>query len=158
MDTPVEKGYQKYAWIIIFVFGLLSVLTAPILLLGNVPDPPSPVRMTGLTLDQMAVRIPGIHEYVSGISRQLGNFMLAMGVLLAGVAAVPYRKGERWAWYTCWILPVLLVIQLANSQGGHGWQLDAGSLVVVLAGLFLPYRKFFPKQRAAPLRTGAVRP
>ena len=154
MDTRVEKGYIKHAWIILFVFGLLSVITAPILLMGNVPNPPSAVGMTGLTLDQMAVRIPGIHEYVSGISRQLGNFMLAMGVLLMGVAAVPYRKGEKWAWYTCWFLPVLLVIKLVNSQGGHGWQADAGSLVVVLAGLFPPYRKFFPKQPAAPVRTG----
>ena len=148
--SPGEKAYEKYAWIIIFVFGLLSVIAAPISLLGNVPNPPSPEGMTGLTLDQMEARIPGLHGFVSSISRQLGNFMLAMGVLMIGVAAVPFRKGEKWAWYTCWILPVLLVIQLANSQGGFGWQADAGSLVVVLAGLFLPYRKFFPKQRVAP--------
>jgi hypothetical protein len=162
MGIPVEKAYEKHAWIILFVFGLLTVMAAPINLLGNAPNPPSAVGMTGLTLDQMAVQLPGIHEYVSGISRQLGNFMLAMGVLLSGVAAVPYRKGERWAWYSCWILPVLLVIQLANSQGGFGWQADAGSLVVVLAGLFLPYRKFFRQERVAPFavadQKGNLRP
>ena len=154
MSTAAEKSYQKYAWIILFIFGMLWLIAAPINLLGTPPNPPSPEGTTGLTLDQMEARIPGLHGYISSISRQLGNFMLAMGVLLMGVAAVPYRKGEKWAWYTCWILPVLLVIQLANSQGGFGWQADAGSLVVVLAGLFLPYRKFFPKQPAAPVRTG----
>ena len=146
MDTRVEKRYEKYAWIIIFIFGLLSVMTAPINLSGRPPDPPSPEGTTGLTLPEIGTRIPGILGYISSISTQLGNFMLAMGVLLMGIAAVPYRKGEKWAWYTCWILPVLLVIQLANSRGGFGWQADLVSLLLALAGLFLPYRKFFPKQ------------
>jgi len=91
MNTSVEKGYVKYAWIIFFVFGFLTV-----------------------------------------------------------IAAVQYRKGEKWAWYTCWILPVLLVIQLANSRGGFGWQADLIGLLIVLAGLFLPYRKFFTKQQVTP--------
>ena len=146
MDTRIEKGYVKYAWIIFFVFGFLAVITAPILLSGRPPDPPSPEGTTGLTLPEMDTRIPGILGYISSISTQLGNFMLAMGVLLMGIAAVPYRKGEKWAWYTCWILPVLLVIQLVNSRGGLGWQADFVGLLVALAGLFMPYRKFFPKQ------------
>lgn len=146
MDTKVEKGYEKYAWVIIFIFGFLAVITAPIILSGRPPNPPSPEGMTGLTLEEIDTRIPGMNSYIASISRQLGNFMLAMGVLLMGIAAVPYRKGEKWAWYTCWILPVLLLIQLANSRGGFGWQADLVSLLVALAGLFMPYRKFFPKQ------------
>ena len=150
MSTTDEKGYEKYAWIIIFIFGFLAVITAPIILSGKQPNPPSPEAMTGLTLDEMEKQVPGINSYISGISRQLGNFMLAMGVLLMGIAAVPYRKGERWAWYTCWIIPVLLVIQIANSlaTGGRLWQVDFGALIVALAGLLLPFRKFFPRKEA----------
>jgi hypothetical protein len=146
MGTSVEKTYVKYAWIIFFVFGFLAVITAPILFTGHPPNPPSPEGMTGLTLEEMDARIPGMRGFLSSISVQLGNFMLAMGVLLMGIAAFPYRKGERWAWYTCWSLPVLLVIQLAKSRGGHGWQEDLVSLLLALAGLIMPYRKFFPKQ------------
>ena len=145
MNTSVEKRYEKYAWIIFFVFGLLSVITAPILFTGNPPNPPSPEGMTGLTLEEMNARIPGMRGFLGSISVQLGNFMLAMGVLLMGIAAVPYRKGERWAWYTCWIIPVLLVIQLVNSRGGHGWQEDFAFIFIALAGLFMPFRKFVPK-------------
>ena len=146
MSTTVEKRYVKYAWIIFFVFGFLSVITAPILFTGHPPNPPSPEGMTGLTLEEMDARIPGLRAFLGSISVQLGNFMLAMGVFLMGIAAVPYRKGEKWAWYTCWSLPVLLVIQLANSRGGFGWQADLVSLLLALAGLIMPYRKFFPKQ------------
>jgi hypothetical protein len=150
MSTSVEPGYVKYAWIIFFVFGLLWVAAAPINLRGTPPNPPSPEGTTGLTLNQLDARIPGIHGYISSISRQLGNFMLAMGVLIMGIAAIPYRKGEKWAWYICWILPVSLVIQLANSRGGFGWQADFAFIFVLLAGLLMPYRKFFPKERIAP--------
>ena len=149
-STVVEKRYQKYAWIIFFVYGLLPVMTAPILLLGKPPDPPSPEGMTGLTLDQIGVQIPGMLNYISSISVQLGNFLLGLGVLIMAIAAAPYKKGEKWAWFAFWILPANLFIQLANSRGGFAWQLDVAFLVVILAGLFLPYRKFFPKQRIAP--------
>ena len=154
MGTPGEKGYQKYAWIILFIFGLLWLIAAPINLLGTPPNPPSPEGTTGLTLDQMEARIPGMQRYIGSISRQLGNFMLAMGVLIMGIAAFPYRKGEKWAWYFCWILPVSLVIQLINSQGGFGWQADLAFIFVLLAGLFMPYRKFFPKERVGAQRLG----
>lgn len=141
-----EKKYEHYAWVIIFIFGVLTVIAAPINLLGTPPNPPSPQGTTGLTLNEMDNRLPGILVYIRSISRQLGNFMLAMGVLLIGIAVVPYRKGERWAWFVAWILPLTLAIQMINSRGGLGWQADLGGLVVVVAGLFLPYRKFFPRE------------
>ena len=144
MITAGEKWYVKYAWVIIFLFGLLSVMVSPINLLGMPPNPPSPEGMTGLSLSEMEARIPGMLSYISSISRQLGNLLLVMGVLFMGIAAFSYRKGEKWAWYICWILPVFLIIQLANSRGGFGWQADLVSLVVALAALLLSYRKFFP--------------
>jgi len=146
-----EKSYKKHAWIIFFIFGLLAAIASQGQLLGGSPDPPSAKVTTGLTLDQIAARIPGILDYIGSIDRQLGNFMLATGVMIMAIAAVPYRRGEKWAWYTCWIIPILVVIQLANSflstpGGGLGWQLDFAFIFVALAGLFLPYRKFFPKK------------
>ncbi|HEV2227228.1 MAG TPA: hypothetical protein VGR56_10550 [Nitrososphaerales archaeon] len=114
-EPGTEKAYVKYAWAIFFVFGLLTTISSTIGLLGNPPNPPSPESTTGLTSNQIAARIPGISDYIGSIARQLGNFMLAMGVLIMGVAAVPFRRGEKWARYIFWILPVLLVIQLTNS-------------------------------------------
>ena len=157
MDASVEKGYAKHVWIVFLVFGIGAAIGGLIILAGVVQvDPPSAERTTGLTLDQIAARVPGMDAYVSGLARQLGNFMIAMGVLLTAVAAVPFRRGERWAWYACLIMPVLVFIQLANSfaiydfaSGGFLWQLDVASLLVALAGLLLPYRKFFPKAQAA---------
>ena len=147
LGSAAEKSYPKYAWIINFVVGLLLVISSPIGLSGIPPNPPSPEGTTGLTLDQIAARIPGMMAYISSIARQLGNFMLAMGVMIMGIAAVPHRRGEKWAWYVSWILPVVIIIQLINSNGGYLLQLDFAFMFIVLAGLFLPYRKFFPKKK-----------
>lgn len=140
-----EKSYQKYAWLIFFALGIGALIAAPIQLLGNPPGPPSPERTTGLTLDEIAERVPGMSRYIASTSRQLGNFMLAFGGLLVAIAAVPFRKGERWAWYTVWVVPLLLFIQFINS--GRGWQFDLALVPVTLAGLLLPYRKFFPRKQ-----------
>ena len=139
-----QRAYEKHAWLIFFVLGILTVIAAPIGLLGVPPNPPSPEATTGMMLAQMEAQIPGLHTFIGGISVQLGNFMLATGVLLTGIAAFPYRRGEKWAWAACWIMPVL-IIQLINNlaTGGFLWQLDLAVLVLVLAGLLLPSRRFF---------------
>ena len=50
---------------------LAGVMAAPINLLGNPPNPPSPEAMTGLTLAELNAQIPGILGYISSISVQL---------------------------------------------------------------------------------------
>lgn len=75
MAKSKERATEKYAWIIIFVFGALWLVAAPINLQGRPPDPPSPEATTGLTLAEMTARVPGLRDYIGGISRQLGNFM-----------------------------------------------------------------------------------
>lgn len=136
----------RYAWLLFFILGVVAVIGAPILLLGNPPDPPSPEAFTGLSSDEIAARIPGMAGYVSSISTQLGNFILASGVFMAAIAVGPFRRGERWAWYVFWVVPLMLLIQFLNSRGGLGWQLDIGLFFVMIAGLLWPYRRFFPKK------------
>ena len=140
-----EMSRDRHAWLIFFILGILSVIAAPINLMGHPPDPPSPSNLTGLSSTEIAARIPGIAGYIGSISTQLGNFMLATGLLLAAVAIGPFRRGEKWAWYAAWTAPLLLLIQLVNSRGGNGWQFDLGFLIATVAGLVWPFRLFFPE-------------
>ena len=151
-NARTEKAYEKHAWTIFFVLGFLAAFASQGQLLGMSPDPPSPEVTTGLTLDQIAARIPGILDYIGSIDRQLGNFMLGFGVLTMGIAAVPFRRGETWAWYILWIWPVVLVIQTVNSflstpGGGPGWQLDFAFILVLSAALLISLPSFFAKKQ-----------
>jgi hypothetical protein len=142
----VGSWFRRHGWWIFFLLGIGAVLAAPIELLGRPPDPPSAEGITGLSLDEIGERVPGIPRFISSISRQLGNFMLTSGVLMAAIAAIPFRKGERWAWWAMWTAPLLLLIQFVNSNFGSGWWADLGLVPVTLAALLAPYRKFFPKR------------
>lgn len=135
---------QQRAWLVFLLMGIGAVAAAPIMLLGNPPDPPSAERLTGLSLSEIAQRVPGMGTYVSSLSTQLGNFMLATGVLLIAIAVGPFRRGERWSWYTLWIVPVLLLVQFVNSNFGLGWQFDIGLVPVMVGALAVSYRRFFP--------------
>lgn len=136
----------RRAWLLFFGLGVVAAIAAPLLLLGNAPDPPSPEGFTGLSAAALAARIPGIAGYISSISTQMGNFMLTSGVLMAAIAFGPFRRGEKWAWYAFWVVPLMLLIQFLNSRGGLGWQVDLGLFFVMIGGLLWPYRLFFPKE------------
>ncbi|OGO57064.1 MAG: hypothetical protein A2Z32_00550 [Chloroflexi bacterium RBG_16_69_14] len=144
--APGNAGRGRRAWLLFFGLGVLAAIAAPFLLVGNAPDPPSPEGFTGLSAAAIATRIPGMAGYISSISTQLGNFMLTSGVLMAAIAIGPFRRGERWAWYALWVVPLLLLIQFLNSRGGLGWQFDLGLLFVMIGGLLWPFRLFFPKR------------
>jgi hypothetical protein len=146
----VRAWIEDHVWVMFFVLGVGALAAAPIQLLGRPPDPPSPERMTGLTLDEIAGRVPGIAGYVASISRQLGNFMLVSGALMAAIAAIPFRKGERWAWYSLWVAPLLLTIQFLNSSFGSGWWADLGLIPVTIAGLLVSYRRSLHEGRDRP--------
>jgi hypothetical protein len=93
----MTRAAGNYAWIVFFGLGSLAAIAGVAIVAGVLPNPPSAESTTGLTMDQIVAQIPGIAGYIGGLSRQLGNFMIAMGVLLAGIAIVPCRAGERWA-------------------------------------------------------------
>lgn len=65
---------------------------------------------------------------------------------LAVVSATAYRKGEVWAWYLTWVMPVLFLLDVSNDYLAFRY-VDIGSMfiaAILIAGLLLPYRKFFP--------------
>ena len=54
---------------------------------------------------------------------------------------IPFRRGERWAWFTLWMLPLswLSLFALAPDLPFY-----LGLAVVTGSGLVLPFRRFFP--------------
>ncbi|MFQ5950913.1 MAG: hypothetical protein ACE5KH_02375, partial [Candidatus Geothermarchaeales archaeon] len=141
---PNGRWYEKHVWILFFGFGLL--LVGPALLhifvgpvSGFIPVP----ALTGMSWDELlmdpekvaAVMIP---------SRIFGIAALGLGIWLMLIAAFPFRKGERWAWYALWYLPV--VVSGFLLLGPRAWLGTSITIVVLVAGLLLSYRNFFPKQ------------
>jgi hypothetical protein len=61
----------------------------------------------------------------------------------------PFRRGERWSWYTLWLLPLMWICQfvLAPDLSYH-----LGLTFLTALGLTLPYGRFFSRHKVdAPL-------
>ena len=63
------------------------------------------------------------------------GFSIFAIVLMLG----PYRRGERWAWWALWLLPLLWLSHFVASLAPHNLVLA----VIGALGLILSYRKFF---------------
>jgi hypothetical protein len=144
-----EKVYLKYAWVIPFVMGLffLVSMAATIFSPGILTGAENAVQtLTGNTFSQIAATSPGVANYVYYLITILAIFSAGLGAFIAIVSATAYRKGAVWAWYLTWVVPVLFVLDFANDYRVLGY-VDTGSIVIIailVIGLLLPYRKFFP--------------
>lgn len=66
---------------------------------------------------------------------------VAAGLFAAVVLFIPFRKGEPWAWYVTWILPVLLAsVFIVGAQVGIYYLVMA---IVAVFALLLTRSLFF---------------
>jgi hypothetical protein len=79
----------------------------------------------------------------------MGLLKTSWSFLVLAITLTGYRKGEKWAWYTLWLVPALLVCNAfynVNFLGDVNQMLEWIPVTSVsLLGLLLPYRKFFPR-------------
>jgi cell division protein FtsW (lipid II flippase) len=143
-----EKSYQKYAWILITVLGVFFIFDAVVFFSGMNPDPPLFNSLIGQSLSSFNSLHPDEGKAMTYLFHGFALAALGLGVFTIAVSYVPYRKGEKWAWYIIWYLPIFFFIAtVANyADGGQSWRLSLVLLIVGLVGLLLPYRKFYPKK------------
>ena len=144
-----EKAYEKYAWVIPFVMGLFFLVSMsvtilfPVILTGAEGAVQS---LTGSTFSQLAASSPGLGNYIYYLIRVLAIFSAGLGAFFMVVSATAYRKGEVWAWYLTWVVPVLFLLDAVNDYYAFRY-VDVSSMVIaaiLVVGLLMPYRKFFP--------------
>jgi hypothetical protein len=118
-----ERVYEKYGWMILAgsaVFGMVAaVLTT----------------------------LPPLSWFTDPVIVMSYSLMGAFGVTWAGfniialvLALIPFRRGERWAWYTLWMLPLLWLSLFALAPD---LRLYLALAIVTTLGLILPCRRFF---------------
>jgi hypothetical protein len=115
-------GYERYGWMILSASAILGVFAA---------------LMT--TLPPISWFWDPIFESAYSIMGAWGVTWVGFNILALVMTLIPYRRYERWAWYTLWILPLLWLSHFAFSP-------DLPYLIVALlttVGLVLPYRRFF---------------
>jgi len=148
--TAVEKGYQKYAWVIFLVNGLAFALAGLIEFFAPDSEASGDYALfaSSNAWSQLQASNPQAVEFIHWLTQEWGGAQILGAVLVIAISLTAYRRGEKWAWYVMWMLPVAwgLTAYMIGSWGGGLLPLSLAFLVLSLIGLFLPYRKFFPRK------------
>ena len=144
------KVYEKYAWVILLALGLLWLVVGIV----AVFDPEGIFEtdaqsVTNMPWSELKASSPVAADFVIFVYGQMGLLKISWSFFVITIVLTGYRRGEKWAWYTMWSVPVLLVSDALFSAifiGDVSQPLEIISIVTItLLGLILPYRKFFPR-------------
>jgi hypothetical protein len=75
---------------------------------------------------------PGVAAYVTLLERGYALHELVFGILFVVVVAIPLRRGQRWAWWACWV-PTIANLGYALSFGAQDPAIRYRSLAVLVA-------------------------
>ena len=125
---------MRYGWIILLVSAILGVLAALLLTISPTSVLFEPEFRAG---------------DVPGALRAWGVTWVFFNILALVVLFRNFRQGERWAWWTLWLLPLLWLSHfLVNPSTVHNLVIA----VITAGGLVLAYRTFFPASGQQPSR------
>ena len=146
----MEKVYEKYAWVVLLALGLLWLLVG----LVSVFDPEGIFEadaqaVTGMPWGELKASSPEAADFVSFVYGEMGLLKISWSFFVLVITLTGFRRAERWAWYTMWSVPALLI---GNALFAAIYIGDASQMLafvpittITLVGLLLPYRRFFPR-------------
>jgi hypothetical protein len=78
----------------------------PLRALGHTHPAGDQTELTGRAWEQFASQDPEMAYLFSRQLNILGFLGAGFGLLAAIISVIPYRLGDRWAWYALWLFPV----------------------------------------------------
>lgn len=143
-----ERGYSKYAWIILF--GLSSLLVINILIVGAFASDASDFALnTGVAWDELRAAYPSVASAYVLEQRLLYVSFAGVGLFALVTTYFGLRPGQRWAWFALWILPAVLALTAILMLSGRRPEIGAfygGYSIAAVLGLLLTIRTVFAKQ------------
>ena len=118
-----ERAYERYGWMILSANAILGIIAA---LMTTLP----PISWFWNPAFESAYPILGA----------LGTALVVSNVFALVVILIPFRRYERWAWFTLWMLPLMWASQFVFAPNLTYLMLA----MLTTAGLLLPFRMFFP--------------
>jgi hypothetical protein len=155
-----EKLYEKYAWIVFLIIGVFVVAGGLPHALGFNTDPTLVQTISGKTIDELKISNPMFFNLYNFFFRGGGLSDLGFAFFLIVISLTAYRCGQKWAWYAFCFVPVYFLawIALSSTLPTESYSSLFPSLIIIivlsLAGLLLPFRKFFPnKEKISGIRS-----
>ncbi|HZS94456.1 MAG TPA: hypothetical protein VFA78_06650 [Chloroflexota bacterium] len=158
--APARPRYITVVWILLlllgafFLFAVASDLAAdartglPNDHVGTFKD------VAGMSWTAAKARVAGISSYITLLEVAYAFHELVFAILFVVIVAIPFRRGIRWAWWSCWAVEVANVVYLLTF-GQHDPTIFARSVVAAIALpiLLLASAPWFFSRSASPAET-----
>ena len=112
----MERAYEKYGWVVYFALGLLWLVVGLVQVFS--PDElleTDAQLITDMSWSELKAMSPVATEMISFHYGHMGLLKTSWSLLVIAITLTGYRKGEKWAWYTMWLAPALLVWNAVNN-------------------------------------------
>jgi hypothetical protein len=99
--------WNRNAWK--FLLGLVAIIGLfgiGDVILGLDADPGIPLAVTGLTIDEIRSSGGTLTNLIDLQVRAGGVHLIVMSAVWAALVLIPFRRGERWAWFAMWTFPL----------------------------------------------------
>lgn len=103
--APMNWLRRNAWWGLVAIAAVLVLFGVVDLASGAEADPAIPRSLSGMTLDELRAEDPIGIELFDFMTRVNGWSLVLLGGLLTVILLVPFRRGERWAWWTMWSIP-----------------------------------------------------
>jgi hypothetical protein len=137
----------KASWALLTTVTMLGTLNGLYVLLVPVGDQ---TELAGGTWEQFAAQDPEVASIYAMDLAVLGIIWAAFSLLAAMVSVIPYRRGDRWAWYALWLVPITYggaATRFLIDRYEAGFWI-AGLTAVAVVGLLIPIRRVLEVTRA----------
>ena len=145
------KRVEKYAWLVFVGLGLLWVVVGfyQAFLPSGLAETEAQ-HIIGMSWSELKASSPAAAEFIRWFYGALGLLKISWSFLVLAITLTGYRRGEKWAWYTLWLVPAALLAQGIFDSVFLG---DVNEMLqwvpitsISLLGLLLPIRRFFPRK------------
>jgi hypothetical protein len=135
-----RQRLPKVSWALLTTVTTMGTLNGLYVLLVPVGDQ---TELTHRSWEQFAAQDPEVASIYAMDLAVLGIIWAAFGLLAAIISIVPYRRGDRWAWYALWLVPITYggaATRFLIDQYSAGFWV-AGLTAVAVVGLLIPIRR-----------------
>lgn len=155
-DRQLPRHLQ-ITWILLLLLAVFPIISVALDLLGDLTTGiPSDHRSTLAALARTtwtALRhgMPGLARYLTTLEIGYAIHELVFGILFIVIAAIPFRRGQWWAWWTCWAV-VIADLGYTLTFGLHDSRILLQSLVAagaLVALLLLQLPRFLHGDRSS---------
>jgi hypothetical protein len=100
------RWLERHAWWgLLAVTATLAIFGITDVLVGPAADRGIPLALTGMTLDELEADGAASYRLFDFFTRTNGFSLLIAGLLGSAILMFAFRRDQRWAWWTMWLLP-----------------------------------------------------